>query len=152
VLKYRLITGPILIALLLALFALDEWLDGVRLTGAWQDLFNGKEHPPRGLALFITAVFVVCPLAAWELTAICRAQGIAARTWLTALAAMLGVALSYSVPMSTGAVTAIAIVSTGMILVFVAALLTFSQGRNVEGVIAAAGAVVFAMVYLGLMM
>ena len=35
--------------------------------------------------------------------------------------------------------------------IFVASLLTFSRQQNVEGVVAAAGAVVFAMVYLGLM-
>ncbi len=41
--------------------------------------------------------------------------------------------------------------STGIIAVFVLSLLVFSRHHNVEGVVAAAGAVVFAMVYLGLM-
>jgi phosphatidate cytidylyltransferase len=151
VLKYRLITGPLLIALLLAIIVLDDWLDTVKLAGFWQDLFNGKEHPPRGLALFGLAL-VAAALGAWELCNICRLQGIATRPWLSAAAAMLGVSLSYSVPMATDAIPAIAVLSTGMIIVFVASLLTFSHGKNVQGVIAAAGSVMFAMVYLGLMM
>ena len=150
VLKYRLITGPILIAVMLLIIWIDDRLDTLRLDGLWQDLFRGKEHPPRGLLLFAVAL-VIAPMAAIELCRIFEAQGIRTRRWLTGLAAALGVVLSYSIPMSTDAITAIAILSTGMILVFVASLLTFSQHRNVQGVMAAAGAVVFAMVYLGLM-
>jgi phosphatidate cytidylyltransferase len=156
VLKHRLITGPILIAALLFIVWLDDRLDTIPLEGFWQDLFMGKVHPPRGLALFGLGL-LVAPLAALELSAIFRANGIRTRSWLTSLAAMLGLVLSYSVPTRTAAtpgadaIFAIAIVSTGMILVFVASLLTFSRQQNVEGVVAAAGAVVFAMVYLGLM-
>jgi phosphatidate cytidylyltransferase len=152
VLKYRLITGPILVALLLMVIVLDDWLDGVQLSGFWQQVFNNKPNLPRGLALFSFALLVAAPLGARELSAIFRAQGIATRRTLTTVAAMLGLFLSYAIPMSTDAITAIAIVSSGMILVFVAAMLTFSQNKNVQGVVAAAGAVMFAMVYLGLMM
>lgn len=142
---------------LLAIVWVDDWLDGVELAGMWQDLFAQKQHPPRGLVLFGLAL-VVAPLAARELSGIFRANGIASRTWLTSLAAITGLVLSYSIPTQTEttpgleATTAIAILSTGMIVVFVLSLVTFSQGRNVQGVVAAAGAVVFAMVYLGLMM
>jgi phosphatidate cytidylyltransferase len=152
VLKYRLITGPLLIVLLLLIILLDNWLDGVRLTGAWQELFRGKQYPPRGLALFALALFIAAPLAAWELVNISRAQGIAAKTPLTAIAAMLGVALSYCIPIGTDTINTIAILSTGMVVVFVASLVTFSRNQNVQGVIAAAGAVMFAMVYIGLML
>ncbi len=151
VLRRRLITGPLLIASLLAVVWFDDWIDGVELRGFWQELFAGKPHPPKGLALFGLAL-LVAPLAAWELSAIVRANGIKTQPWLTAGAAMLGLVLSYSVPMGTEAIQAIAIVTSGMILIFVVALLTFSRDRNVEGVVAAAGAVVFAMVYLGFML
>ncbi len=152
VLKYRLIFGPLLILLLLAIVIVDDWLDTLHLSGFWQYLFRGKEHPPRGLALFAFAVCVAAPLAARELSAIFAHQGIATRKTLTTVAAILGLALSYCIPSSTPAVEAIALLSTGMVLVFVAAILTFCQGRNVQGVVAAAGAVMFAMVYLGLML
>jgi len=152
VLKYRLITGPLLVVMLLAIIVLDDWLDTVQLDGLWQQVFQGRNHLPRGLALFGFALFVVVPLAARELSAIFRAQGVATRRTLTTVAAMLGVFMVYSIPVRTEPVTAIAILSTGMILVFVGALLTFSQNKNVQGVVAAAGAVMFAMVYLGLML
>ncbi|UCD75039.1 MAG: phosphatidate cytidylyltransferase [Phycisphaerales bacterium] len=153
-LKYRLITGPILIAFLLGVILLDSYLDTIRLSGFWTELFSIKAHPdqlPKGLALFVLGL-VVAPLAALELCAIFQANNIMTRPWLTAAAAMLGLILSYSIPMATEAIDAISLVSTGMIVVFVASLLTFSRHRNVQGVVAAAGAVVFAMVYLGLML
>ena len=150
-LKYRLITGPLLLLMFLAIIVLDNHLDGVKLSGFWQRTF-GKDHLPRGIPLFVFAIAVVTPLAAWELSNIFAAQGIATRRVLTALAAMLGLALCYCIPMDTRAVPAIATVSTGMILVFVGSLLVFSQHKNVQGVVAAAGAVMFAMVYLGFML
>jgi phosphatidate cytidylyltransferase len=150
VLKYRLITGPLLCALLLAIVVADDRLDRLVLPGSWQDALGGRVHPPRGLILFVLGV-LVSALAAVELSAIFRAQGIMSRTWLTALAAMLGLILSYAIPLGTDSLSTVAIVATGMILVFVASLLIFSQQRNVEGVVAAAGAVMFAMVYLGFM-
>jgi phosphatidate cytidylyltransferase len=52
----------------------------------------------------------------------------------------------------TDAVTTVAIVATAMILVFVGSMLIYAQNQNVQGVVAAAGAVMFAMVYLGLML
>ncbi|MHC4710691.1 MAG: phosphatidate cytidylyltransferase, partial [Planctomycetota bacterium] len=162
-LRSRLITGPILAIVLLAIVVVDNWLDGVQLEGFWNDFFAGKSHPPRGLVLF-GLTLAIAPLAARELSNIFRANGIATRTWLTTLATMTGLVLSYSIPtriedplgivvsQGTGATTTIAIISTGMILIFVLALLTFSRHRNVAGVVAAAGAVVFAMVYLGFML
>jgi phosphatidate cytidylyltransferase len=152
VLKYQLITGPLLVALLLALVLLDDWLDSLTLSGFWQNAFMGRTRLPRGLALFCFAIFVAAPLAARELSTIFSLQGIATRKTLTTVAAILGVVVSYCIPERTDAVIAIAIVSTAMILVFVGALLTFSLNRNVQGVVAAAGAVMFAMVYLGFML
>ncbi len=156
-LRYRLITGPLLAALVLAIVLLDNWVDGIPLEGAWKDLFNGKDHPPRGLTLFV-ALLALSPLAAIELSNIFRASGITTRNWLTTLAAMAGLMLSYAVPTRTAhsagteATTTIAILSTGMLIVFVIALLTFSRHHTTTGVVAAAGAVMFAMVYLGFMM
>ncbi len=150
-LRYRLITGPLLAASLLAVVWLDDRMDTVRLEGIWRELFLDRDYPPRGLLLFGLAV-AIAPLAALELTAIFRANGIATSIWLTGAAAEIGLLLSYSIPWGTETSTAIAIISTGMIGVFVIALLTFSRHQNVEGVVAAAGAVVFSMVYLGLML
>ncbi len=150
-LKYRLITGPLLAASLLVVVWLDDRMDTVRLEGFWRELFLDRENPPKGLLLFGLAL-AIAPLAALELTVIFRANGIATSIWLTVAAAVIGLLLSYSIPWGTETSTAIAIISTGMIGVFVIALLNFSRHQNVKGVVAAAGAVVFAMVYLGLML
>ena len=158
VLRKRLITGPILIATLLAVVVLDDWVDTIALpAGFFQDLFRGKEHPPRGIVLFLVALGLA-PLCARELTAIFRTNGIMTRTWLTTLATVVGLVLCYSIPTQTSTspgtetTTTIALVTTSMIVVFVIAILTFSRRQNVAGVIAAAGAVMFAMVYLGFML
>ena len=156
-LRHRLITGPILIVLLLAVVMLDNWVDSLPLQGFAQDLFRGKDHPPRGLVLFLLSL-LVAPLAAREMSSIFRANEIMTRTWLTSLAIITGLVLCYAIPtrtaVSPGTETTktIAILTTGMIAVFVIAILTFSQDRNVAGVVAAAGAVMFAMVYIGFML
>ena len=150
-LKHRLIVGPILIALLLVLVWADDALDRVTLEGVWQTLFRGKEHPPRGLLLF-TFGLAIMPLAARELAEVFRRNHIMTHVWLTTVAAMLGFTLSYSIPYELESPKSIAIVTTGMFGVFILSLLTFSRNKNVEGVVAAAGAVVFAMIYLGLML
>jgi phosphatidate cytidylyltransferase len=141
----------------LALVALDDWIDSLQLHGLWKELFRDKDHAPRGLVLFGLALGLA-PLAARELSAIFRANEISTRTWLTTLAIVTGLVLSYSIPTQTAAspgtetTTTIAIITTGMIAVFVLSILTFSHNRNAAGVIAAAGAVMFAMVYLGFML
>ncbi len=156
-LRYRLITGPILIVLLLALVMLDDWVDLLELHGPWKELFRDKDHPPRGLVMFLFTLGLA-PLAAGELSAIFRANEISTRTWLTTLAVVTGLVLSYSIPIQTATTpgpettTTIAIITTGMIAVFVLSILIFSHHRNAAGVIAAAGAVMFAMVYLGFML
>lgn len=150
-LKHRLITGPILILLLWGIIWFDGWMDTVQLSGAMQRIFMGKNHFPAGVALFGLAL-VMSLLAALELGVIFAAQGIMTRRWLTVFAALFGLIISYSIPMHTEAVTVVAIVSTSMVGLFVLSLMTFSRQQNVTGVIAAAGAVLFTMIYLGLML
>jgi len=150
VLKYRLILGPILIAVFLAACWLDDRLDRVALTGFIQDIFSGRTYLPAGLVLFLLAAFIV-PFAAWELCRIFRANNITASTALTVAAGEIGLFMHYCIPNSTKGVTAVAIVCTGLVLMFVFSLAFFSRHKNVEGVVAAAGGVMFAMIYLGLM-
>jgi phosphatidate cytidylyltransferase len=154
VLKYRLITGPLLVVVLFGVILFDAYLDSITMPSWWADLFTFKQHPeklPSGLALFGVSLLLVT-LSALELSRIFSGSGIANRPWLTALAAVTGLVLSYSVPMRLQAVDAIALVATGAILLMVISLLTFARTHNVETVVAATGAVVFALVYLGLML
>ncbi len=150
-LRFRLVTGPILILALVGIIALDNFLDTVELQGFWKQLFLNREHLPRGLALFVFCLLVVVPLGAFELSSIAQKQSISTRAWLTAISAMIGLGLAYCIPWGTSTQNTIAVFATGLVAMFVLSLLTFSQARNVHGVMASAGAVIFAMVYLGLM-
>jgi phosphatidate cytidylyltransferase len=150
-LRYRLITGPLLILVLLGVVLLDDWMDTLQLSGIWQDIFAGRTAPPRGIVLFVIAL-LIAPLAAVELSHVFKSSGIATRRWLTALAAMTGLVLSFAVPNDAQASTAIAIVASGFVAIVVLSLLTFSSNKTVQGVLAATGAVLFAMVYLGFML
>lgn len=150
VLKHRLIFGAVLIAALVFLFALDNHLDSVHISGVLQNLRGGRDTLPRGLILFALSL-VIAPLAAWELSRILRENGIRATVPITCLASIVGLCLSYSVPQTIPGPTAMAITSTGLVIVFVASLAYYSRNRNVEGVCAAAAGTMFAMVYLGLL-
>jgi phosphatidate cytidylyltransferase len=155
-LKQRLLTSTILLAVVLAVFWLDARLETASLPQLLRGPLGGREHPPRGIALFVLALLIV-PLAARELTAILRASGISARGWLTTVAGVVGLVLSYTVPGVAAAGTApaarvaAALVATGLVAVSMTALYTFSRGHTVEGVGAGAGAALLATVYLGFM-
>ncbi len=150
-LKYRLITGPILILLLWVIIWFDGWLEHAELAGFWQTLFAGHTHPPAGLAIFVLAL-VFITLAACELSDIFRAQGILSKRVSTMLAAILGLALMYCIPRDTMTLDTIAIFSSGAFALFLYAMIDFSRRQNVEGVMVATGALLFAMIYLGLLL
>lgn len=148
VLKYRLIFGPLLIITFLLLIWLDDQLDRVLLSGWLRDLFGGREHLPRGLVLWIVFLAIL-PLAAREITAILSAKGLRTRLWLTTFASIAGMCAIYCVPAALSGHHANAILMTTLAGVFVLSLVTFSRGRNTEGVVAATGGVLLAFTYLG---
>ena len=83
-LKHRLVTGPILILLLLFTIWLDDRLGALTI---------GDRVLPPGILLFAVGL-VLAVLAAVELARIIRATGIESRSWLAALAAVVGLASS----------------------------------------------------------
>ncbi len=151
VLKQRLLLGPVLIAALLGVFALDEWLAGAAVPGVLSGAMGGRERLPPGLALFVAALAIL-PVAAHELAKILRNNGVRATKRITTLAGAAGLVVSCTVPTGTGAVHAVALVSTAAMLVLMASLLYYSRRQVVEGVVAAAGGALLAFAYLGLML
>lgn len=139
-----------MIAALLAIFWLDHRLETVELSGVWKDLFGGRTYLPSGLPMFGLAISVI-PLAAIELTRILRANHIMASFWLTAIAGELGLIVQFSIPHGLDAMIASGIVCTSLVSMFIVSLAFYSRNQNVEGVVAAAGGTMFAMIYLGLM-
>ncbi len=149
-LRYRLIFGSLFIALIGLVFWADDRLDRVALSGFWSELFNDRRYLPSGLALFALCLAIV-PIAAWELTQILRANDIRARTWLNCTAAELGLIIHFAMPYTADAAQAVAIVGTILVAMFIGSLVYHSRERRVEGVVAAAGGTMFAMIYLGFM-
>lgn len=145
-LKLRLITGSALIITVLAVFWFDGWLEAVGAVG-------GERQLPPGVPVFLLALACM-PFAALELSTIFAAQGIRTLRWLTIVAAEAGLVVGFVASASIGAPTAttsFAIVGTGLFAVFVLSLLVFSRAHQITGVLAAAGGIVFTMLYLGLM-
>lgn len=150
-LKHRLIFGPLLMAALVGLLWLDEWVDGQRLPSWLLTWWPGQSQTyPAGMLLLAMGLLIV-PLAARELGAIFLANGVqASRRWL-AMAAMAGLLVSAGVPRTMPSVNAVAMVSSVGTVVLIASLLWHIRGRNLQGATAAVGAALFAFIYLGLM-
>ena len=149
-LSKRLIFGPLMVLAALGLFWLDWTLDHVQLSGFWQGVFDGREYLPSGVPLVVMAI-VLIPLASRELAAIFRANGLISHTWLIALASVVAAVTVYATPRSLSAPTGVTIISSVLIICFLATLYWHARDMRVEGAVAAAGATMFAVAYLGLL-
>lgn len=146
----RLLLGPFLVAAIIAVTWLDQWLDGVALSGFWVDLFGGRSSPPPGTVI-LPVCLLVSVLAARELSAILCQNEIPASKRILSLAAAAGLLVSCLVPSGWGAQGAVASVGTVAVGVLVGSLAYYSRNKTVEGTVAAAGGTLLAFVYLGLM-
>ena len=142
--------GPVFIVGLIALMAVDAWLDTLRLPEGVSALFRDRHYLPSGIPLLVF-LGVLAALAGWELAAIFRANQINASSRVTSTAAVVGLVMHYAIPWTTDAPLATSIMATGLVGMFVVAMLFYSRGRNFEGVVAAVGGTMFAMIYIGFM-
>lgn len=149
-LRYRLLLGPVLLAVVFALAWLDQWIDGIPATGFWRTLFRGRETPPPGIVMFFSCV-AVSIVAARELVDILKDKGINASKRITTAAAVAGLLTSALVPSEADGTTALALVSTVAVLVLLVSLAFSTRHKSTQGVVAAAGGTLLAFVYLGLM-
>ncbi|MBI1372234.1 MAG: hypothetical protein GC159_05665 [Phycisphaera sp.] len=149
-LKYRLIFGPLLLVTIALLFWLDSWLATVPLSGFWQDVFMGRPTPPPGIVL-LALLTVIIILASRELATICKANDIHTRAWLIATCSIAGAVAVYSTPMSLSAPTGITIIATVLAISFVGTIIWHSKDAQIQGVVAAVGATMMAVTYLGVM-
>lgn len=147
-LHQRLLTGSILIAsLLLAL-----WADGPASRAIPADALPWWTGGRDGIVIAAIGILALAPLMGRELAAMLRGAGIAAPTWLTALAAVAGalaVRVAACAP-STGA--AAAVVAGAAWLVLALALVAHTRGQQVAGAMAATAGTVLAFAYLGVML
>jgi phosphatidate cytidylyltransferase len=151
VLKHRLLLGPVFIAAFIGLLWLDEWLDRQPCpTGLGWLCSDGTGTLPPALVLFLIGLVLVS-IAARELGRIFHAGGVAAsRRWMS-IAAIAGLAVSAALPAELSSARSVALVASCGALVLIGSLLWHIRDRELHGATAAAGASMFAFVYLGLM-
>lgn len=136
-LRHRLITGPLLIALILGIVWLDSALEG-----------GADARVPRGSVLVLLALAVV-PLIAREMAGIVGRVGIATSVPVAIGASYLlfvGIALASAL---RSPLHATALASTALLGVLLAGILRFARGQTIQGVIAATGALLLVSVYSG---
>ncbi len=151
-LRNRLLLGPVFIAALIGLLWLDEWIDRQPCPSVlrWFDTDNTGTNPP-GLVLFALGLIIVS-IAARELGRIFHAGGVtASRRWMS-IAAISGLLVSGALPERLSSGRSVAIVATCGALVLIGSLLWHIRAKHLKGATAAAGAAMFAFVFLGLML
>lgn len=140
-----------MIGALFAVFYLDNQLDRLTLSPAWQSIFMSRPYLPRGL-LVLLAVLVLIVLGAKELCHIFHAKGIAADRNMVTLAAMSACLLMYAMPQKLSSRDAITVFSTLVIVVFLITLIKHSwTTKRPEGAVLAAAVTMFALIYMGLL-
>lgn len=149
--RNRLLFGPVLIAVLVLLFWLDEIAANATIPDPLRPLFLGKETFPNATVLFPLAAMLSL-LAARELAAMIFAKNIVASRRVLSAAALLGLGVAAFVPEEFRGVPSVAIAHTAGLLVLVGSLAFYARRRTVQGVLAGAGGALLSYVYLGLMM
>lgn len=149
-LRHRLVFGTLLIAAVIAVCFLDQWIEGATLPESLRPIFLNRTTAPPGLAIFVLAA-VVSIWASREMAAIMKANGIAASKRITTTAAISGLLVSCIIPSHLPAPVAVAIVCSAAIGMLLLSLVYYSRNKSVEGAVASAGGTLLSFVYLGLM-
>ncbi len=135
-LRYRLLLGPVLIALLVGAAWLDEYL--LRTQG-------------HAALVIAPLLLVVCALGARELTVILHRRSIFVGPRLTMAGAVLGMIASGLVAPNHAGVSGIALVCTASVGIMLVSFLYYARHQTAEGVAAAVSGTMMAFVYLGIM-
>lgn len=135
-LRQRLLFGPVLIAGLVGLILLDQWIQ--RRTGVPS-------------AAIFPAMLAIAIMAGIELAGIFQKRGIPASRVVTCAAIALGLAVSSFTRREHEDLPAVAMVCTAAAFVMLMSMIYYSRNHTVEGVIAASAVTLLAFVYIGLM-
>lgn len=154
-LRLRLITGPILVATLVALLWLDEWFDG-RLAAHWatgNGVADGAEHgaAPRAVLLTCFMALIVAPLGAVELCRLLRASSLNVPTALGAVAASVTALSACALFMAPSTPTIDALLPSALAAILAVAFIVLARHRSIEGVVGGMSGSLFVAVYLGLL-
>jgi phosphatidate cytidylyltransferase len=139
-LKQRLILGPIMIALLLGVLWLDQWL-------------QAEGHARAGVAIFAIMLLPGIFFASRELAILLKGKGVATDARVLFAAAIVGCGGVYAIMQDDFDIPgpeAMLVVTLGITALLFGAIVR-SARRITEGTMAAGAAAAFAFVYLGLM-
>lgn len=143
-LRYRLLSGPMMILLAIAGGFVDGWLDTVQISE------SGRTLPP-GM-IIAPALILIAGLAASELAGLLRRVGILASTFFTCTVTIVGLLVSAFVPESYSGVTGGAVVTLSVAAVLVGSMIFYGRNKTTDGMIAAAGGSLLSFCILGLML
>jgi len=146
VLRQRLIYGPLLIAAILSLAWLDEFLDALAAP-AW---FPSPTLPP-GI-IVAAALIVVGVMGAREVARIYRSKGIHIDSWFAALVGVTGILVVGLTPLDSAGPMGFAAGISTVAGSFVVGLLYAVRSRQVEGAMLVGSGVLLIHVYMGLML
>lgn len=150
-LRYRLIFGPIMVLLLAGVIYLDNRVDQIPLQDtAMQQWLQGRAYLPAGLVM-LGLFLALIPFGARELCVIFRAKGIEADRLMLTLAGMLGCSIIYIMPARIDSQLSVAILTTVMMGLFLLSLVRHSWRHRTQGAVGAAGATMFALMYMGVL-
>lgn len=145
--RRRLLLGPVLIAAVIALFALDQWVSTLAAPSSLPSfLAQGDRLAP---ALILTPLaLALAALASIELATMLRARGLRADTPVLVVASQLGL---LSVSWGSSLIPAHA-ANAAAVLALILALLSVARARSSDGALANAGSTLLAFTHLGVML
>ena len=150
-LRNRLIFGPVLIAVLIAVFYVDNRLDQLTIRGTiFEHLFFGRAYLPAGLLLLVCIVSLIA-MGAGELCSMFRAKEIEASPVMMWLSGTIGAVLIYMIPSSLDSQTTMAIYATAMVVIFILSLIRYAwRSKRTRGAVIVAAVTMFTMIYMGI--
>ncbi len=149
-LKYRLPFGIAMVIALIALIWGDDRIGAVNVEGTFLASWLGQPELRPGILVFGIFLLLIT-VGAGELVNIFHAKGIKANAFVVRLAGLVGFAMFYVMPGDLNGPAALAFVGTPIAVVFLAALVAHAAHKQPDGAVAAGGAALFGLVYMGMM-
>ncbi|MCC6950424.1 MAG: phosphatidate cytidylyltransferase [Phycisphaerales bacterium] len=144
--RERLLLGPVLIAALLGVLALDEWLTGLETPSLLAGVLGTAL--PAGV-LVLPVMLLAAALAARELTSFVREKGAPVSGIVMGVAPVCGL-LAWAAGLATEGTLGLVVLPGAGVVVLVLAMLVQARKQDSGGALAATGGALLSFAYLGL--
>jgi len=146
-LKHRLILGPAMAAVLIAILAIDAGLDRLAIVAAPDA--PGLNVPPGVVMVVLFCLLVV--LGSREIVHLFEARGMACDRWMVALAGVCGCVTMWLIPSVPGGMGGVALATVCVVILALTMLRYNWLRRAAGGAMTNVGATLFALVYIGIL-